>query len=77
MKPIERACEIIGSQAKLARSLGVTTPVVNQWISGIRPIPTERCPDIERATSGQVTCEELRPDLSEQWAYLRGTQKAA
>lgn len=32
---------------------------------------------IEIATGGQVTCEELRPDLADQWAYLRGTKKAA
>ncbi|MDT4679101.1 transcriptional regulator, partial [Escherichia coli] len=30
----------------------------------------ERCPAIEKATGGAVTCEELRPDID--WAYLRG-----
>lgn len=33
--------------------------------------------DIERETLGAVTCEELRPDLAAQWAYLRGTKKEA
>lgn len=33
--------------------------------------------NIERETLGAVTCEELRPDLAEQWAYLRGTKKEA
>jgi DNA-binding transcriptional regulator YdaS (Cro superfamily) len=28
---------------------------------------------IEQATNGKVTVEELRPDLIEQWAYLRST----
>lgn len=27
---------------------------------------------IERATSGTVTCEDLRPDMD--WAYIRGTK---
>jgi DNA-binding transcriptional regulator YdaS (Cro superfamily) len=57
--------------------LGVRPVSVHQWARGIRPIPAERCPDIERATGGAVTCEELRPDLAEQWAYLRGTKKEA
>ena len=30
---------------------------------------------IERETNGQVTVEELRPDLIEHWAYIRGTSK--
>lgn len=29
---------------------------------------------IERETKGQVTCEQLRPDID--WAYLRGSQAA-
>jgi DNA-binding transcriptional regulator YdaS (Cro superfamily) len=32
------------------------------------------CMDIERASKRAVTCEDLRPDLAEQWAYLRGTK---
>lgn len=77
MNAIERACKCIGGQAELSRRLGVTSAAISQWKNGDRPIPAERCPDIERATDGQVTCEELRPDLSEQWSFLRGTKKAA
>lgn len=29
--------------------------------------------DIERESSGRVRCEDLRPDLSERWAYLRNS----
>jgi len=73
MTAIEVACKNLGSQRALAVMLGVTPATVNQWISGIRPIPAERCPAIERATAGAVTCEDLRPDVD--WAYLRGTAK--
>ena len=31
------------------------------------------CINIERESSGAVTCEELRPDVD--WAYLRGTRR--
>ena len=33
--------------------------------------PIERCIPIERATNGEVTCEELRPDRKADFAYLR------
>lgn len=75
MNPTKKACDVLGSQRALADRLGVTPPTINQWISGARPVPAERCPAIERATGGAVTCEELRPDVD--WAYLRGTEKVS
>lgn len=60
--PVELACELIGSQAELARSLKVTPPTVNQWIKGIRPIPLITCVVIENITDGKVTRQELRPN---------------
>lgn len=53
----------------LADLIGVSPAAVNQWISGHRPIPAERCPAIERATNGAVRCEDLRPDV--EWSVLR------
>lgn len=52
-----------GAAADLARSLGVTSPYVFQWVSRVRVIPPERCPAVERATDGRVTVEELRGDI--------------
>ncbi len=66
---ISNACVVLGGQASLARKIGVSAPTVNQWISGHRPIPAERCPAIERATNGAVRCEDLRPDV--EWGVLR------
>lgn len=59
------------TQAALARSLGVTPGAVNQWVSGMTTLTAERCIQIEKATAGQVRCEDLRPDVD--WAYIRGT----
>ncbi|HDZ0806617.1 helix-turn-helix domain-containing protein [Klebsiella pneumoniae] len=70
LEAISEACRIVGGQAALSRNLGISSPTVNQWTTGIRQIPAERCPAIEKATGGAVTCEELRPDID--WAYLRG-----
>jgi DNA-binding transcriptional regulator YdaS (Cro superfamily) len=69
--PIEKACAIVGGQTALARLIGVATPTVNQWVKLKRPIPAVRCPAIERATSGLVRCEDLRPDVD--WGFLRNT----
>jgi len=69
--PIRQAGQAVGGLSALARLLGVAPPTVSQWASGVRPIPAERCPAIEKATGGAVTCEELRPDVD--WQYLRNT----
>ncbi|EIB9624114.1 TPA: transcriptional regulator [Escherichia coli] len=63
----KRACAVVGGQSAMARLLGVSPPSVNQWIKGVRQLPAERCPAIERATRGEVLCEELRPDID--WSY--------
>lgn len=65
-----------GRTAKqLADALRVSPVLISQWRNGGRPVPAERCPEIEQATNGLVTCEELRPDV--QWSVLRRTTAAA
>ncbi len=59
---IERAAEIVGNKAVLSRAVGVQPPTLQQWIKGTRPIPIQKCNAIERATDGQVTRKDLRPD---------------
>jgi DNA-binding transcriptional regulator YdaS (Cro superfamily) len=68
---IIRACEAPRSQAALAKTLGVTPPVVNQWIQGLRPVPLDHCPAIQEFTGGAVTCEEIRPDKTEYFSLIR------
>ena len=46
----KQACAVVGGQSAMARLLGVSPPSVNQWIKGVRQLPAERCPAIERAT---------------------------
>lgn len=73
--PISRACAAVDGQARLGRLLGVTPGAVSQWVRGVRPVPADRAPDIERLTREHgkpVLCEELRPDVA--WHVLRGTQ---
>lgn len=68
--PLHRAVALAGSQAELARRIGVKQMHVWNWLNRSKgKVPAERCPDIERATGGAVRCEELRPDVD--WNYLR------
>ena len=76
MSTLQSVINKVGSKAELARRLGCSQQVIHNWMRRGR-IPAERCIDIERATGGVVTCEELRPDLADRWAYLRGTRKEA
>lgn len=60
---IARATELLRGYSAFARELGVSGPTIHEWVSLRRPVPPVRCAQIERATAGQVTCEELRPDI--------------
>ncbi len=64
MNAITEACTAVGGQRALALALRISAPTVHQWINGARRVPEDRCPEIELACKGAVTCEQLRPDLS-------------
>lgn len=59
---IKQACAIVGSQAELARRVGVRPQMITNWMDGKR-VTAERAVAIEKATGGKVTRQELRPDL--------------
>lgn len=63
MSAIVRVVQIVGSQRRLADLLGVKAPTVSQWIKGRRQVPVLRCLEIERITRGEVSREDLRPDI--------------
>lgn len=70
-RPIERAVRIVasenpdirGGQSKLARAIGVSQQRVWNWLHRDQAVPARYCKDIEAATGGRVTAEELRPDV--------------
>jgi DNA-binding transcriptional regulator YdaS (Cro superfamily) len=63
IQALQRARDILGNQTALAAAVGVTQPSVNYMLRSGRRVPAEWCLAIERATEGQVTCHDLRPDL--------------
>jgi DNA-binding transcriptional regulator YdaS (Cro superfamily) len=66
---LEKAVLIVGTASALAEMIGISKGAISQWKDEGRRIPAEHCPAIERATNGEVRCEDLRPDVD--WAYLR------
>ncbi len=60
---IEKAIKIAGSQSALAGRCGVKQPHVWNWLHRDRRVSAEAAIQIEAATSGAVTREELRPDI--------------
>lgn len=63
-----------GAQRQLAQKLGITPVLISQWANRQRPVPPERCVEIERATTGQVTRRDLRPeDWMNIWPELATT----
>ena len=58
-----------GRQVQLCRAIGAFASDLSFWVNKIRPIPEARCVDIERATDGAVTVEEMRPDVA--WVRIK------
>lgn len=65
MSALNKAIDLIGHKA-LAEKLGVSSQALSCFKK--TRVPAERCRDIEAITNGQVTAEELRPDV-----FLRRT----
>ncbi|OSI10938.1 MULTISPECIES: transcriptional regulator [Neisseria] len=57
------AVHFIGSQAALARKLGVQRSTVNSWVKGRNKIPPDVAVRIEKLTDGAIRRQDLRPDL--------------
>ena len=62
-------------QEDFARRCNTSIGYFRKAISINQRLGESLCINIERESSGAVTCEELRPDVD--WAYLRRTKKAA
>jgi DNA-binding transcriptional regulator YdaS (Cro superfamily) len=62
MSLVDRICAAAGSQALLARELGIGKMAISQWKLRDR-IPAEHVLKLEKLTLGAVSRNEMRPDL--------------
>ncbi|HEX6957830.1 MAG TPA: molecular chaperone TorD family protein [Ferrovibrio sp.] len=60
---LTKAIAIVGGQTQLARLLGVKQANVWHWLKKAERVPGEYVLAIEKATGGQVSRHDLRPDL--------------
>lgn len=75
MNGIERAKKVYGSYAKLGKHLGgLSGEAVRKWSLGENQIPAERVFQVYRATKGEVTPHDLRPDLYPNPSWLPGLE---
>ena len=56
---LQRVVKLVGSKAKVAEIADVTPQAVAQWTR----IPTARVLLIEKALDGDITRQEMRPDI--------------
>ena len=77
MKLREWTKEVAGRPIELATAIGASPVLISQWSTGKRLVPIERCVPIERATLGEVSRRDLRPDdWHEIWPELEYIQMA-
>lgn len=65
------------ARTEFAAEIGTSINYLRKAISTGQNLRESLVMDIERATDGLVTCEELRPDLADRWRYLRSTGSGA
>ncbi len=61
-------------QASFAQRCGTTVGYLRKAVSVGQRLNAELCINIERESSGKVTCEAIRPDVD--WQYLRSSAPA-
>jgi len=60
---LRRAKDILGSQEAIAQIVGVKQPSVHHALTKAEKVPAEWCIPLEKATEGEITRHDLRPDL--------------
>lgn len=48
---------------RLASEVGVRPPSIRHWVYDVRDVPLTRCKAVARATAGEVSEHDLRPDF--------------
>ncbi|WP_423729160.1 helix-turn-helix domain-containing protein [Histophilus somni] len=67
-KNIKKTINLVGTQTKLAKLCGVSQPSISIWLNGGK-MDVKYIPSLIKATNGEVTPEDLRPDVD--WEVIR------
>jgi len=63
IKALELCVKLLGSQQKVAEACGVRQQTISERLKVGGLVPAEWCIPLERATDGEVTRQQLRPDI--------------
>jgi DNA-binding transcriptional regulator YdaS (Cro superfamily) len=74
---IQKAIDVVGSQGKLAKLLGIKQQGVSYFLHKADKVTGEMAVAIEKATNGKVTRSQLRPDLFHGFKKTPGKQRTA
>lgn len=58
-KHVDRLVKHFGSQAKTAKALGVSQPLISYWLSGAQKVTADKAILAETMTSGAVMARDL------------------
>lgn len=65
---IKKAIDVVGTQDELAKAIGVSQQMISKLLNNPDfPISSKTAVAIEKATNGQVTRKDLRPD---DWHFI-------
>ncbi|ACA30857.1 helix-turn-helix domain-containing protein [Histophilus somni] len=67
-KNIKKTINLVGTQTKLAKLCSVSQPSISIWLKGGK-MDVKYIPSLIKATNGEVTPEDLRPDVD--WEVIR------
>lgn len=62
-KALVKIIKIVGSQAELARQLGVSRGNVSDWVDGRRNVPAKKVRALVLLSKGLVVEKDIRPDI--------------
>lgn len=66
-----------GKSAEMAKSLNIQLSKLSAWKANKVKVPFQKCLEIETMTNGEVTCEELRPDVNwQEWSVFFENRKS-
>lgn len=77
MKLFDYLAEERGRAARVAAEVGLHVAFLSQIARGVRPVPADRAPALERASGGRVRRWDMRPaDWHRIWPELVGSEGA-
>lgn len=65
LKALRRVIEIVGSQYRLAKILGLSAQNISQWMLAQRYIPLKHLPTLIKLSNDTLTMADFRPDIYE------------